>query len=184
MEDGEIIALYFKRDERAINETGKKYGKLCFTVAHNILHSREDSEECVNDTYYSAWNTIPPKHPNNFMAFLCKISRNLSLKRLNYNMAQKRNPELLLSFEELEQVLPDNKINFQIRDQDIGTAISCFLESLPNDRRNLFLRKYWFCDSIKTISEQYGYSESKVKSMLYRTRKALKEYLEKEGIAL
>lgn len=184
MEDFQIIALYFERNERAIIETGIKYGRLCFGIAHNILCSNEDSEECVNDTYLSAWNAIPPRKPDNFMAFLCKITRNLSLKRLNYNMAQKRNPELLLSFEELEQVLPDSQINFQVRDEDIGQAISAFLKTVSQESRNVFIRKYWFCDSVTDISRRYSFSRSKVKSMLYRTRKGLKEYLEKEGVAL
>lgn len=184
MEDFQIIALYFARNELAIAETGRKYGRLCFNIAHNILYNNEDSEECVNDTYLNTWNTIPPKKPSNFMAFLCKITRNLSLKRLNYNTAQKRNPELLVSFDELEAVLPDEQIQEQVSDKEIGAAISRFLKTVSADSRNVFIRKYWFCDSIKTISERYSFSEGKVKSMLHRTRKGLKEYLEKEGISL
>ncbi len=184
MEDVQIIKLYFARDEKAIQETEHKYGRLCFRIAHNILYNIEDSEECVNDTYLGAWNTIPPKNPKNFMAFLCKITRNLSLKRLDYHMAQKRNPELLASFDELEAVLPDRQIEARVRDEDIGAAISRFLKTESADSRNVFLRKYWFCDSIKTISRQYSFSEGKVKSMLHRTRKRLKKYLEKEGIAV
>lgn len=184
MEDFQIIALYFARNELAIEETGRKYGRLCFSIAHNILYNNEDSEECVNDTYLKTWNAIPPKNPGNFMAFLCKITRNLSLKRLNYNTAQKRNPELLVSFEELETVLTDEQIQEQISDEEIGAAISRFLKTVSADSRNVFIRKYWFCDSIKTISNRYSFSEGKVKSMLHRTRKGLKEYLEKEGISL
>lgn len=184
MEDFQIIALYFARDEAAIHETGNKYGRLCFSIAKNILSNIEDSEECVNDTYLGAWNTIPPKKPDNFMAFLCKITRNISLKRLDYNLAQKRTPELLTSFDELEELLPDNQIENQILDEDIGLAISRFLQMENPESRNIFLRKYWFCDSIKTISKAYGFREEKVKSVLYRTRNRLKEYLKKEGIAL
>ena len=110
MDDLMIIELYFERDEKAIKETDKKYGRLCFTVAINILGNDEDSEECVNDTYLSVWNKIPPTRPNNFMAFICKITRNLSLKRLDYNKAMKRTPESFVSFTELEDVLPDNSI--------------------------------------------------------------------------
>ena len=184
MEDFEIIDLYFARNEHAIKETDRKYGKLCFSIAHNLLYSREDSEECVNDTYLSVWNAIPPNKPGHFMAFLCKITRNLSLKRLDYNLAKKRNPDLLVSLEELETVLPDNRVNPAMEDREIGEAISRFLRTETPQSRNVFLRKYWFFDSIQTICERYGFSESKVKSMLRRTRKRLKLYLKKEGIEL
>ena len=184
MEDFQIIELYFARDEAAIQEPGNKYGKLCFQIAHNILFNIEDSEECVNDTYLGAWNTIPPKKPNNFMAFLCKITRNLSLKRLDYNMARKRTPELLSSFDELESVLSDSQIEEKICNEDISVAISKFLKTESAENRNVFIRKYWFCDSIKTISATYGFREEKVKSMLHRTRNRLKDFLKKEGIAL
>ena len=184
MEDFQIIALYFARNETAIHETSNKYGHLCFSIAENILSDMEDSEECVNDTYLGVWNSIPTKKPDNFMAFLCKITRNLSLKRLDYNRAQKRTPELLTSFDELEAVLPDHQIEHQISDEDIALTISRFLQMETPESRNVFLRKYWFCDSIQTISEAYGFREEKVKSMLYRTRNRLKGYLKKEGIAL
>lgn len=183
MEDTQIIELYFARDQQAIQETGQKYGRLCFSVAHNILHSKEDSEECVNDTYLGAWNAIPPKQPNSLTAFLCKITRNLSLKRLDYNKARKRSPEVLLSFEELETVLADEQIQPQVSDEDIAEAISRFLQSESPEHRNVFLRRYWFCDSIQSIAQRYSFREGKVKSILYRTRIRLKDYLEKEGIA-
>lgn len=184
MEDFQIIDLYFARDEHAIKETDRKYGRLCFSIAQNLLCSMEDSEECVNDTYLSVWNTIPPNKPGYFMAFLCKITRNLSLKRLDYNLAKKRNPEVLVSLEELETVLPDNRIDPAVEDREIGEAISRFLRTETPQNRTVFLRKYWFFDSIQTICEEYGYSESKVKSMLCRTRNRLKLYLKKEGIEL
>lgn len=183
MEDMQIMDLYFARNELAIQETSRKYGHLCFRIAHNILYSAEDSEECVNDTYFSAWNAIPPKKPANFAAFLCKITRNISLKRLDYNMAQKRTPELAASFEELESVLSDDQIRETVTDQEIGAAISQFLRTESPDSRNVFLRKYWFGDSIQTISAEYGFSEGKIKSMLHRTRKRLKAELQKRGIA-
>lgn len=184
MEDLQIVALYLARNEQAIVETEHKYQHLCFGIAHNILYSIEDSEECVNDTFLNAWNTIPPKNPTNFMAFLCKITRNLSFKRLDYNMAQKRTSEQIISFEELEMVLSDQQIQKYICDQDIGAAINQFLWSESADNRNVFIRKYWFCDSVKDISEKYGFSQGKVKSILHRTRNRLKVYLKKEGIAL
>lgn len=182
MEDAEIVELYLTRDERAIRETGSKYGRLCYRVAFGILRDPEDSEECVNDTYLNTWNAIPPARPVSFSAFLCKIARNLSLKRLDYELAQKRSPELLTSFEELEEVLADDQIGRELEDREIGRAISRFLRQEKPEARNVFIRKYWFLDPIETIAQDYGFSEGKVKTMLHRTRKRLKAYLQKEGI--
>lgn len=184
MEDVQIIDLYFCRDENAICETDQKYGEYCFSIANNILHSKEDSEECVNDTYISVWNKIPPTRPNCFKAFISKITRNLSLKRLDYNMAQKRNPGLIVSLSELEEMLPDDKIYPDISDEQIKKLIVSFLKSEKPITRKVFIRKYFFFDSISDIARHYSYSESKVKSMLFHTRNKLKDYLEKEGVEL
>lgn len=184
MEDTQILQLYIARNEDAIKETDAKYGRLCFQVANNLLYCQQDAEECVNDTYLCSWNSIPPKMPSNMMAFLCKITRNLSLKRLEFRQAQKRTPEQTVSFEELKEVLPDDRINSMIEDRDIGRTISQFLRTETPDSRNVFLRRYWYFDSIRTIARTYRFSESKVKSMLFHTRRRLKEYLKKEGIAV
>ncbi len=182
MDDLMIIELYFARDEQAIKETDIKYGRLCFTVAVNILGNDEDSEECVNDTYLSVWNKIPPTRPNNFMAFICKITRNLSIKRLDYNKARKRTPESFVSFTELEDVLPDNSILPEIENAEIGKLISEFLKHEKPESRAVFIRKYWFFDSVSDIAARYSFTESKVKNMLYHSRNKLREYLKKEGI--
>lgn len=182
MEDREIIDLYFARDEQAIGQTETKYGRICMSIAGNILHSREDSEECVNDTYLTAWNQIPPTRPRILPAFLCKITRNLSLKRLEQNNALKRSPEILISFDELSYVLPDHRIDSEMQEEQLGWIISEFLRTEKREARNVFLRKYWFFDSIGEITQLYGYSETKVKSMLMRTRNRLRDYLKKEGI--
>lgn len=184
MDDLIIIELYFARDEKAIRETDIKYGRLCFSIAINVLGNDEDSEECVNDTYLSVWNKIPPTRPNNFMAFICKITRNLSLKRLDYNKAMKRNPELIVSFTELEDVLPDNHIMPDIGNAEIGKLISNFLKHESPNVRAVFIRKYWFFDSISDIAKRYSFSESKVKNMLYHSRNRLREYLKKEGVEI
>lgn len=184
MDDFMIIKLYFERDEKAIKETEKKYGRLCFNVAVNIIGNEEDSEECVNDTYLSVWNKIPPTRPNNFMAYICKITRNLSLKRLDYNRAMKRTHELVVSFTELEDVLPDNNIMSNVEDAQIGRLISRFLNHEKPASRAVFIRKYWFFDSISDIAARYSFSESKVKNMLYHSRNKLREYLKKEGIVI
>ena len=184
MDDLSIIELYFARDEQAIKETDTKYGKLCHSIAYNILNNNEDSEECVNDTYIGVWNTIPPTRPNNFMAFVCRITRNLSLKRIEAMARQKRSQATIVSLDELAEVLPDESIADGISDEDIGKAISDFLRNEKEDVRNVFIRKYYFFDSIGDITKRYGFTESKVKNMLYHTRNKLKEYLIKEGVEI
>ncbi len=182
MDDSQIIELYFAREEQAIRATDEKYGKVCLHTANNLLPSREDAEECVNDTYLTTWNQIPPTKPRILPAFLCKIVRNLSLKRLEQNNALKRSPEMLVSFDDLSYVLPDHRIDSEMQEEQLGWIISEFLRTEKQDARNVFLRKYWFFDSISEISRMYGYSETKVKSMLLRTRTRLRDYLKKEGI--
>ena len=184
MDDLRIIELYFERDEQAIKETDSKYGKLCHSIAYNILNNREDSEECVNDTYVGVWNAIPPTRPNNFMAFICKIARNLSLKRLEFTKREKRSADIIISFEELAAVLPDERYAPNISDEDIGKVISEFLRNQKEDAKNVFIRKYYFFDSISEIAKRYSFTESKVKNMLFYTRKKLKDYLIKEGVEI
>ena len=182
MDDTQIIELFFARNEQAIKETDAKYGKLCFSVANRILENNEDSEECVNDTYLNAWNKIPPTRPNHFSAFLCKITRLISLKKLEFSSALKRTSAVIVSFEELEGVLQDPKISPATDAEDLGKLISAFLRREKEDTRNIFLRKYFFCDSVSEIAEQYRLNENTVKSMLFRTRNRLREYLRKEGV--
>ena len=182
MENSQIIALYFARDERAIKETDGKYGKICLRIANNILDNEEDSKECLNDTYLSVWNQIPPTNPQNFMAFICKIVRNLSLKKLEYLYAKKRTPNAVVSLEELEWILADHPVSPTMEDEEIGKLISDFLRKEKADVRNVFIRRYWYFDSVGDIAKRYGFSESKVKSMLHHTRNRLRKYLEKEGV--
>lgn len=184
MDDQQIIELYFSRKEQAIEETETKYGRLCYSIAYNILNNREDSEECVNDTYTGIWNAIPPTRPNNFMSFICKITRNLSLKKLEFINREKRSQALLVSFEELEAILPDDRFTLDLSDADVGKLISDFLRTQKFDIRNVFIRKYYYFDSIEDIAKRYSFTESKVKSMLFHTRNKLKDYLIKEGIEL
>ena len=182
MEDLQIIDLFFDRNEQAIQETDAKYGRLCFSVANRILESNEDSEECVNDTWLRAWDEIPPTRPNHFSAFLCKITRILSLKKLEFSNAMKRTPSFIVSFEELESVLPDEHIAPGTEAVELGILISNFLRREKAEARNVFLRKYLFFDTVEEIAERFGMNESTVKSMLFRTRNRLREYLRKEGI--
>jgi len=184
MDDLRIIELYFERNEQAIKETDAKYGKLCHSIAYNILNNHEDSEECVNDTYVGVWNTIPPMRPNNFMAFVCKIARNLSLKRLEFMKREKRSPDVLVSLDDLASVLPDDRYAPDLSDEDIGKLISRFLRMQKEDVRSVFVRKYYFFDSIADIAVRFGFTESKVKNMLFYTRNKLRDYLIKEGVEI
>ncbi|MBO7250896.1 MAG: sigma-70 family RNA polymerase sigma factor [Clostridia bacterium] len=184
MNDINIIELYFARDEQAIKQTDIKYGRLCHSIAYNILKNDEDSKECVNDTYIGLWNAIPPAKPDNFKAFICKIARNLSLKRLESMSRQKRANSTLISIDELAEILPDESIATNTSDEDIAKLISNFLKSQKEDIRGIFIRKYYFFDSVSDIALRYSFSESKVKSILHRTRAKLKDYLIKEGVKL
>ena len=184
MDDLGIIELYFARSERAIKETKNRYGKLCYKIAYNILQNNEDAEECVNDTYTGLWNAIPPARPDNFTAFVCKIIRNLSLKRLKFMKREKRSADVLVSLHELEGVLSDERCAPDISDEDIGKLISDFLHTQKEDVRNVFIRRYYFFDSVKEIAVEFSFSESKVKNMLFCTRNKLKDYLIKEGVEI
>ena len=148
------------------------------------MNNNEDSEECVNDTYIGVWNAIPPARPNNFMAFVCKITRNLSLKRLEAMSRQKRSQAILVSLDELAEVLSDESIVDGVSDEDIGKLISDFLRNEKSEIRDVFIRKYYFFDSIGDIARRYDFTESKVKNMLYHTRTKLKDFLIKEGIEI
>ncbi len=184
MEDIGIITLYFNRDERAITETEGKYGKLCCKIANNILGDEEEADECVNDTYFGVWNAIPPERPSSLKAFVARVARNIALKRLKYNSASKRSCEAIVSIHELEEILPDKFNDINIDDMELGEWISAFLREEKEDARNVFIRKYWFFDSIAEISEMYGFTESKIKSMLHHTRTRLRHYLTKKGVSI
>ena len=180
MDDRSIIALFFARDERAIAETEQKYGKLCLGLARRVLGNEQDAEECVNDAYAGLWNAIPPACPDDLCAFACRVVRNLSLKRLRALTRQKCSRDMTVSLSELEDILPDEAVDG--REGEIGAAISAFLREQSEPVRGVFIRKYYFFDSVADIAKRYGFSQSKVKSMLYHTRNKLKEHLTREGI--
>lgn len=177
-----IIELFFSRDEQAIRETDRKYGRLCYDIANTILKNAEDADECVNDTYVSLWNQIPPTKPQNFLAYICKITRNISIKKLQYNHAAKRDSDLLAAMTELDQILPEERLETSVHSREIGKVISTFLENEKPDARAVFIRRYWYMESVDSIAERYSFSVSKVKSILFHSRRRLKEYLKKEGI--
>ncbi len=184
MNDASILALYFQRDERAIGETEQAYGGKLYGIAQRILMCHEDSQECVNDTYFKAWDSIPPQRPNYFLAYLAKICRHLAFGRLDWNQAAKRNGEMVALTEELEACIPDKSREGQQEQREIIGALNAFLKDLPQESRLLFLRRYWYGDSIREIAARYGYSESKVKTRLFRTREKLRDYLQKEGFGV
>lgn len=186
MEDDKIIELYFARSEKAISETSEKYGKYCHYIAYNILQNEEDSEECVNDTYLRTWNAIPPKRPNRLQTFLGKITRNLSLNKLEKRTADKRGAgQVSFVLDELAESIPDKNDAEQItEDMVIKNILDRFLTKLPTETRRIFIRRYWYLSSVKEIAKEFGLSESKVTVTLFRTREKLKAVLEKEGISL
>ena len=182
MNDSHIIELYFARDEQAIRETETAYGKLLFRIAYNILQDDEDAKEIVNDTYLGLWNAIPPAKPQYFGAFAAKIARNLSLKKLTSLAREKRSPSVLLSLDELASVLPDDRFNTDMDEKIVSELISRFLRKQKTVARDIFIRKYYFFDSVADIAVRFSLSESKVKNILFVTRKKLKICLQKEGI--
>lgn len=186
MDDEKIIALFMERSEQAITETSQKYGRYCHYIAYQILRNDEDSEECVNDTYLRAWHAIPPKHPNRLQTFLGKITRHLSLNKLEKQSAQKRGggqKEAILH--ELTQCLPAQEDTACAVDgMVIREVLDRFLEGLPDETRKLFVRRYWYMSPIREIAKDYSLSESKVTVTLFRTREKLKTAFEKEGIIL
>lgn len=185
MEDGQIIELYWSRDQRAIRETDGKYGKLLHGIAWNLLRSREDSEECVNDTYLRAWEAIPPARPGAFRTWLGQITRNLSLDRWKSRRAEKRGGGAEVLLGELEDCVPAPAgTRRPVEDGELAELLSAFLRRLSREARAMFLRRYWYGESVAEVAEALGCGEGKVKSSLFRSRKALREYLEREGIAV
>lgn len=183
MEDAQIIELYFKRSERAIAETAQKYGRLCRSIAMNILGNFSDAEECENDTYVAAWNAIPPTRPNIFSAFLSRITRNIALNKYEYNRAKKRNNEFDLILSELEECVSSGETVEDIYAAgEAAEVIDDYLAGLKRETRVIFVRRYWYSDSVRDIAKRLRISESKVKTTLFRTRRELKKYLEQRGI--
>lgn len=186
MDDNKIIDLYWARSENAITETAGKYGRYCHYIAYNILQNYEDSEECVSDTYLKAWDSMPPRRPERLSAFLGKITRNLSLNRLEKHNTKKRGGgQATLVLEELAECVPArDSVERAVDDIVLADIFNRFLEGLPAETRKIFMRRYWYLSPVKEIARDYNIGESKVKVTLFRLRNELKQVLEKEGIAL
>lgn len=186
MEDRKIVELYLQRDETAITQTADKYGTRLRSVANNLLEDLYAAEECENDTYLQAWNSIPPHTPFDYLfAYLARITRHLALDSCRTRSRKKRDAVLVELTHEMNEVLADTEdVESQMDARALGAAISAFLYRLPQQQRDIFLRRYWYFDSVAVIARRFMVSESKVKTTLFRIRNQLREYLEKEGFAI
>lgn len=185
MDDSKIIELFFERSEQAIIELSNKYGALCRRVAGNILNNPADSEECVNDAYLGIWNTIPPQRPDPLVSYVCRIVRNQALKKYHENTAQKRNSQYDVALDELADCLPSAaSAEEEAEAKEAAESVNRFLETLDRQSRLLFVRRYWYADSVQELAELFHTSRHGVSVRLSRIRKALKKHLMKEGISL
>ena len=186
LEDSVILELFWNRSENAVSETSAKYGKYCTGISMQILHSEPDAEECVNDTWLHAWNSIPPSRPSILKAYLGRITRNQSLDRWKRNSAQKRGgSQVELMLEELGDCIPSaDSVQIEVETKVIAEIISTFLKEQPEMSRWLFVRRYWYGDSMAELSKKSKMTESYVKTQLFRLRQKLKDRLEKEGVQL
>lgn len=182
MDDRKIIELYCARDQEAITETQRVYGGRLHSLSQRIVRSFEDAQECVSDTYMKAWETIPPQKPDYFYAYLARICRYFSFGRLDWKNAAKRKAEVVSLSEEMALCIPDESRDRELEGKELGRLLNSFLEGLSQESRVIFVRRYWFCDTIAEIAGRYNISESKVKTRLHRTRTQLSEFLLKEGI--
>ncbi len=186
MEDSRIVQLYWDRNEKAIEVTAGKYGSYCFTIANNILGNHEDSEECVNDTYLHAWNTMPPHRPSMLSVFLGKITRNLSLDRFKRNRAAKRGGNhLALALDELSDIVSDrDDVEHTLDRKELAGAIDGFLKTLGKEQRHIFILRYWYFEGVGAIASRFHMTEGNVSVLLHRLRIKLRTYLEERGFEL
>ena len=185
MEDEKIIELFFARSETAIRELDSKYGKVCYSISYNILNNNLDAEECVNDAYLGTWNAIPPQKPNPLLAFVCKIVRNISIMRYRANTAMKRNSSYDIAMSEIEQcVISPENVEKTLEAKALARIIEKYLDTLTEENRVIFMRRYWFSDSYTEIANLTGLSEKNISVRLTRIRKNLRDHLVKEGVLL
>ena len=186
MDDTKIVQLYWDRNEQAIPATADKYGRYCASIAQNILGNKEDAEECVNDTYISAWNSMPPHRPSILSTFLGKITRNLSFNRYKYNTANKRGGgEAALVLDEIaELVSGTDSVEQEVLRKELVKAIDAFLDGLPDDKRRIFVCRYWYFDSVSNIASRFGMTENNVSVTLNRLRLKLHNHLLERGFEL
>lgn len=186
MEDARIIECFWQRNEEAIKEADAKYGRYCHAVADNILHNNEDSEECVNDTWMKAWGSIPPERPRHLKAFFAKITRNLAFDKYKKKNAGKRGcGEIALALDELEEcIFGTSDVETELSMRELEKSVDRFVGSLPEREANVFVRRYFFTESVRSISRRLCMSENSVTVMLSRTRQKLRKYLQQEGYVI
>lgn len=180
MDDASIMELLRNRDERGLAALQEKYGRLCTKIAGSYLAQREDIEECVSSAYFEIWDQIPPAEPPNLQTYLCRIVKNIAIDRLKYNTAEKRSPALTVSLDELAECVPDRQAEICTA-ETLGALISRFLHTQDALHRQVFVRRYWYGDSLAEIAAAYGLKERTAATYLFRTRKKLKAFLQKEG---
>lgn len=186
MSDKDIVARFWERDQTALPLSAEKYGRYVYAIAFAILRDDEDAKESENDTYLAAWNSIPPHRPSDLRSYLGKLARRLSLDKWRERTAAKRGGgQVPLCLHEMSECLPDRRgIDDDLESSTVTAVLNSFLRGLSDEERNVFLRRYWYFDDVKAIAERFGYSPSKIKSMLFRTRKKLRARLEQEDIFL
>ncbi len=185
MDDSKIIDLFYARSEQAIVELSAKYGKVCNKVAKNILNNILDAEECVNDAYLGAWNTIPPQNPNPLLTYICRIVRNLSIKKYHVNTSVKRNSFYDAALDELEDCIASaESVEAEISAKELTRLIDSFLDTLDAESRMLFVRRYWYSYSVPELAEQFSLKSNTVSVRLSRIRDKLRDYLKKEGVTV
>ena len=183
LEDSKIISLFYARSEQAIVELEQKYGAAVRKTAANILSSRQDVEECANDTYWGVWNSIPPQNPGSLIAYVCKIARNLATWKYHSNTAQKRNGQYDLVLDELEECIPSTvNLETEYEEKELSAAIVRFLDTLRYEDRFCFMRRYWYADSVSDIAAMTHSSSHRISVRLFRTREKLYRYLREEGL--
>ncbi len=185
MDDSKIIELFFERSEQAIVELSDKYGERCRRIADHILSNRQDAEECVNDAYLGVWNTVPPQRPDPLFSYLCRIVRNLAIKRYHANASQKRNSVYDVALDEIADCIPSpGSVGEELDAREAARSVNRFLSGLDRESRILFVRRYWYADSIEELALLFRTGKHNVSVRLSRIRKKLKKHLEKEGVSL
>lgn len=182
MKDKEIIELFIKREESALEKTAEKYKNYCVSIAERILGNREDAEEIWNDVLSAAWNSIPPNEPEHLNLYLGKIARNAALKKLDYEKAKKRDSGIKIQLDELAEAIPAPLLEQEADSIALRDFLNGFIRGLPEKQRKIFIKRYWLCEDVKAIAKDLGYSENKVSLVLFRIRKRLKKELEKEEL--
>lgn len=182
MDDKQIISLFFERSEQAITELSQKYGDLCMKIARSILNDHQDAEECVNDAYLGAWNSIPPQSPDPLRAYICRIVRNHSLKKLRANTALKRGSQFEVSLSELEDCISGSSLDEQLAVSELTAQINAFLSALPRDDRVMFVKRYWFSESLSEIADTFAITENNASVRLSRIRGKLHQHLKEAAL--